>query len=417
MNKNQFAIVVTAGLLAGMNPALAQSQAYQQPPIAQPQASAQPAVSQPAAAVQPQAVAQPTRRAVFLDERTNQLVEVAPQVQQETVQQPIQQSPQVLILNNQLRPQAAQPQYQDQPPTLVQDAPLKTSPAEAIRKQRQDAEAGTEDGIVQALEKARLEDEMHRRDRFNGAIGQAAPQGAPQQTQVAPQAVQPQMAPQQVAPAVVVAPPPADAKEDKVDVKQEIRAALKEANEEKPKAKQNYYFAGIVGTSKYPDVVNVKSSVNGGVAVGMETSDRVIVEGSFVYGSYSLQNLYATNSYGYAPTVSMKQYNLVAEVKYALLPGRLQPTVGALASYARRAMTDDLVGVNFRNTDAIDAGLSVGLGFQFTDNFALGFDFKYFTNITYNNNTNAGYVYSNTSGKDIEQLDYYIAGLTGRLTF
>lgn len=370
----------------------------------------------------PQAPAK--KRTMIYDERSNELVEVQPEV--ETVNGAPAQTNPIYILNNQNQKfqgyqGQAQTHVQEQPLTVVEDAPLKNSAADGMRRKRQETEAQTEDGIVQALERARMEDEVRRRDRFNSAIGTGSQQQEPVSQSTAPQyPVYQPVAPvqvQQVAPVQpVVIAPPAEPEEEKVDIRSEIRAALKESNT-KPENPTTYYVSGQVGLGKYPDVVNVKGSVATGFSAGVVTPERVIAEGSFLFSKYEMEDVRNGNIY-YPRIVDLKQYNVGATVKYQLIPGRFQPLIGVTANYVRR--TYDQQGYQFRTSDAFDLGAVAGLDLQITDNFGIGVDFRYLTNIAYRDNsegTRQSFVYPQLSDKPVEKLDYYTGSITGKLTF
>ena len=262
-----------------------------------------------------------------------------------------------------------QGQVQEQPVSVVQDAPLKVSPAEQMRKSRQDTEAVTEDGIVQALERARMQDEIKRRDKFNNAIQPvgtadtaATTTTVVTQTQVAqpvapPVYVQPVQAyqpVQQVVPVQQAQPIQKihvveeqeevtsdyrsddtrrddrrdykSADSDKTDVKAEIRAAL--AEQKKPdEERQTYYVAALASFGQYNNVVNVDKSLGYGVAVGTTFANRFVGEASFIYGSYNLNDMYLGScGYGncYPAQVDMRQYNFGVAAKYQILPGRFK---------------------------------------------------------------------------------------------
>lgn len=372
----------------------------------------------------PAVSAQP-RRTVIYDERTNELVEIQPEVV-ESQQAPGVSSSPIYIMNSQNQKYSGyqgQAQIQEQPTTLIQDTPLTVSPAEQMRRKRQDAETQTEDGIVQALEKARMEDEIRRRQRFNGAIG-TGPSELNSQPMVAPTYIQPAPPPvvQQVVPAPAVTTYPVsagqDEDEDKVDIRSEIRAALEETKAKPEKGPESYYISGQVGLGKYPDVVNVRGNVATGFSVGLVTPERIVVEGSFMLADYELEDVFYTMAPypGFSRIVDMRQYNLGAAVKYKLLPGRLQPNVGAMVSYTRRTMTE--YDVDFRTSDAFDIGLVAGVDLQLTDSLAIGFDFRYLTNVAYREKTEtrSSFVYPQ-SRNEIEKLDYYLGTLTGKFTF
>jgi hypothetical protein len=265
-----------------------------------------------------------------------------------------------------------------------------------------------------------MKEEEHRRNRFENVLdtkreaAQAstpapAPAPAPVQAQPVVQPVQ-----QVVVPAPVAAPIVKEEKEEKVDIKAEIRSALEEHTKKKDPA--SYYISGLVGLGKYPDVINVRGKITTGVALGVVTPERVVVEGTFHYANYELEDVNRSYYYYYPRIVDMRQYNLGAAVKYQLLPGRIRPNIGGAVGYTRRAMSE--YGVDFRTSDAFDVGVVTGLDLQLTDVLAIGLDFRYMTNITYSEKSDypRSFVYSNSSNP-VEKLDYYIGTLSGKLTF
>ena len=379
---------------------------------------------------QPLPVARQAPKAVMYDERTNELVEVQPQVQpQAQPQQPqvqvqtqaeAAQSAPIYILNNQRLQgyQGAQAQIQEQPASLVQDAPLKNSAAESMRKQRHGAEDATEDGIVQALEKARLDDEVRRRERFNSAIApveSSAPPAAPQYAPVQP------VQTQQVVPVVIAAPQakietPAvekEEKEEKVDIKSEIRAALQENESAKKPAQTRNYISALAGQGAYPDVINVKGNGAVGVALGLVTPEGVVAEGSFLYGSYDLENLFTA----YTRITTMKQFNFAGALKYQLLSGRIRPSLGGVAGYTRRSYSEDQA-TDFLTSDALDAGVVGGVDISLTDSLSIGLDMRYLWNISYKQNSQntRSFVYQG-GANPVEALQYYTAALAAKFTF
>jgi len=374
------------------------------------------------------------KKAVIYDERTNELVEVQPQVQAQVVPaQVVESAPiassapaPIYILNNQKYQgyqggaTAQSQQIHEQPLTVVQDTPLTGSAADGMRRKRQDVEAATEDGIVQALEKARMEDEIRRREKFNNAIGTGAGDASTVVTPVAPTYQQVQPAPQpvvqQVVPQTVVVEKEADKEEEKVDIRSEIREALREAQPE-AESEPRYYVSGQVGMSKYPDVINVRGNVSTGFSVGVVTAERVVAEGSFIYSGYEMEDVRTSSTY-YPRIVDMKQYNVDAALKFQPLSGRFRPAIGGVVSYARRNFSEG--GYGYRNSDAFDIGVVAGADLQVTKSFALGVDFRYLTNVAYRDSKNspASFVYPQIGGDTpIEKLDYYTGALVGKFTF
>jgi outer membrane protein W len=428
---------------------------------AQAPAQVQVVTAAPQAPIVAQAKAPQAKKTLIYDERTNQLVEVTPQVQAmpataEAVATAPSSAP-IYILNNQ-KLQGYQGAVQDAPTTVVQEAPVKVSPSETLRKERAGAEAATEDGIVQTLEKARLDDEVRRRNKFNDALNStvsgmtqpataapAAPVAAPVAPVAAPTAAAiveenevVEVAPQKPQRAskrkkVILEDETADDRSsDKVDVKAEVRAAIAEQTAA-PLNLTSYYVSALVGTQSY-DSANVHGKLASGLSIGMVTPDRFVAEGSFVYAQNQVDDIAGPN-----PTfqrLNMNQYNFSAAAKYQLLPGKLRPTVGGIASYTRRSYefaNNSYYGnsnATLATTDAFDAGLEAGLDLALTNNFSIGADFRYLWNIaSKNSNSDSSNSYNNSYGgygyagnyasnpKFVEDLAYYIASLSAKFTF
>lgn len=350
------------------------------------------------------------------------------------------QSQPIVILNNQRvqsyqganqESQQGAVQVQEQPVTVVQDSPLSPSPAEVMRKRRQATEAATEDGIVQALERARIEDEMKRRDKFNNAIAPVVTEPTPAPTYVQPV--------QEVVVAPVVEPvKPSkerykvasedygdddDLKDERigaVDIRSEVRAALEEVKPHKEE-KNEYYVSGFASFGNYDQVININSSMGYGFSVGTMLPDRLIAEGSFTYGNYEIEKLYYNSWGGYQTSpfpmiVDMRQYSVSAALKYSILPGRFRPLAGAILSYTRRVYSFE--SYDFRTSDAVDVGAMAGADLQVSDNFAIGIDFRYMTNLGYKQNLRPRESFVLSQSKhDPERLNYYMLNLIGRFTF
>lgn len=426
------------------------------------QAQAQQPVQQvqvaPTAAA-PQAPAQ--KKTLIYDERSNQLVEVAP-----SIEAPSQASNQaqnnaeatatavapaapaaspIYILNNQ-RLQGyqgtTQAAIQEQPTTVIVDAPAKASASDAVRKQRAETEAGTEDGIVQALEKARLEDELRRREKFNAAIAPVPTATAVQQQQqviVAP-AQAPTAVIQQQQQAVVATPvdvvvveevvpqKPQKRKkvvveeaEDQVDVKSEIRAALAERDLHKEDRKTTYYVSGLLGMGVYPDADYIQSALATGFTVGVVMPSNLVVEGSFSYGNYTLGYTDYYNPF----TIDMEQYDFSAAVKYQILSGKIRPNVGAIATYVNRSYSSDwLPSMGYGNGDvtsnSLNAGLTAGVDVALTSNFSVGVDFRYLWSIAAKDSYTNNWSGSNTNNwrpASIDEMAYYMTSIAAKFTF
>jgi hypothetical protein len=350
------------------------------------------------------------KRLVQIDDSTGELVEVTPTEANAAVQT----QPGIVILNSQKATQSStQSAIQDQPTNVIEDSPLTMSAAERRRRDRQTLEMRTEQKIVEKLEESRIEDERARAERLfgNGFSGQ-------QQQAPAPQAVQVIQAPQPVQ--VVEVPVPKE--EPKVDVKQEVRAALEEMKPKETPKQTSYYVQGLVGIGDYPDAINVRGNVATGFSFGLVTPERFVAEGTFQYSEYDIEDMQAGYSYGYPPFKTLNQYNFQAAIKYQILGGKIRPVIGAIAGYTYRSYEEQqyyYVG-NVKNvsTNAFDIGALAGLDLQLTDSFALGFDLRWMKNIAYRENSDfqQSFVYPR-AGKVVEELDYYLGSLTGKFTF
>ncbi len=356
--------------------------------------------------------AQTAPQAQRYDEATNTVVDVQPATVVETRSNPI------VILNNH--------RLQEQPPTVVEASPLTESQADRMRKQRQGLEVNTEQRIVEKLEEARMEDERARADRLFGN-GFTKPAPAPAPVMVAepvPVVVAPQAPVQYIAPAPQVVEV---AKEDKVDVRSEIRLAMEEMNQ-KPAKKQSYYIGALIGLSEYDAAENVNGNLATGVSVGTVTEDNIVLEGSFLFSEYQVDD-YSQVAY---PWKELSQYGLQAAVKYQLLSGKLRPFAGAVLGYTHRTATNrQLYASNGwggavsnepppgeGSSMAIDAGLTAGLDLAVSSGFSLGGEARYMTNVASKREFGNWNDWEANNGlTPIEEMDYYTISVNGKFTF
>ncbi|CAN5692059.1 hypothetical protein BH10BDE1_BH10BDE1_01340 [soil metagenome] len=381
------------------------------------------------ASVSAQAQAPTQKRVVKIDDSTGELVDIT------EAQEVAQQAPGIVILNNQKSTQTAaqaskqaQTAIQDQPTNVIEDSPLNMSAAERRRRDRQNLEMQTEQKIVEKLEDARIEDERARGERlFNKGFQsrderqEVAPAPAPQQVQV----IQ--------APAVVVE----KKEEPKVNVKEEIRAALDEMKPKHEEAMTGYYMQGLAGMGNYPDATNVRGDMALGFGFGIVTPERFVAEGTFQYSQYSVtdpsSSSYYQPNYGSSgqsiPFTKVTQYNFQAAVKYQLLGGRVRPVVGLIAGYTYRgyegqnSLYTQYYGSgsqlsNNASTNALDLGGLLGLDVQVTNTFSIGADFRYMKNVAYRGNNDYSNAYALPAPfKRLEEINYYLASLVGKFTF
>lgn len=304
---------------------------------------------------------------------------------------------------------------QKQPTTYIEASPLTESRVERLRKARQETELLTEQSIVEKLEQSRMEDEKRRADAlFGNQLNQIQGGTQTQQVQTVPVVV----------PEQVVAPQP---EVDREAIRGEVSAALaemKEAEPKKPEAKS--YFGAMVGMGEYPDAVNIRGQYSLGFAFGQKFDDRLVVEGSFQYSNFQVEQregYYDPYSGVYYPRITeMDQYSGSALVKYQLLGGVVRPTFGALASYTFRSFTDTQFSVSDdeATSHALDMGLMTGADLELSEKMSIGIDFRYMWNLTsrVNNGFQRSYIqpYLRTD-VPVERLNYYVLSIMARASF
>jgi hypothetical protein len=349
---------------------------------------------------------------------------------------------------------------QKAPVTVIEATPLMESRAEKIRRVRQEEELRTEARLVEKLEMSRMEDEKKRVDALfgervnvnvnspsqltfqNSAIEQNANnnKGDVQQTAVIDNKANETQAVVVDSPKAVVAQPSIQAETVKAppvvvekpavvvidDSKLSSHVELKELKEEKTENVSRSYLGASAGMGEYPDVQNVRGDYAFGFSMGRKINDRTLVEGTFVYARYQVEQ-FDSGPYGFDPIypriTEMNQYGFGAAVKYQITGGSLRPLIGGLAQYSYRTFSD--VQFGFANNDAsshaLDLGLLIGADFEVSSDFAIGLDMKYMMNV-YNRASNQGLqtrfsqsVYN--SATPIEKLSSLITSITARFTF
>lgn len=333
------------------------------------------------------------------------------------------------------------PQSVEQPTTVISAAPLAPSRADEIRRARERAEVETEQGIVEKLEKDRLEDETKRRENL---FGKRKKHKEDEETQIVVVPVAPPVvAPAPVAAPVVAAPvvsapaavvnsaPAADSagkanvtatsqgdyspasatatiittssapsepttviqapvkseaelrSEIESDIRAENKASLKNIVKEEEPKKNKFSVGGVLSTLSYPDAFNTNSDFGAGVSFGWQGPNRLGVEGTFMYSQHTIDDSYWLYK-------NVDQQNWMVAARYNVLAGSISPVVGALVSYTHREYTDmydngyggSFQGPNSANSDSIDVGLILGVEFQASKNITLGVDYRYITNMT-----------------------------------
>jgi opacity protein-like surface antigen len=300
---------------------------------------------------------------------------------------------------------------QKQPTTYIEASPLTESRAEKMRKARQDAEVATEQGIVEKLEQARIEDEKKRAERLFGNKFQN----------------------EEVVhtPAVVVATPVVvkEEKENHIDkemLHNEIVATVASMKPEKESESKKMYVGALFGMSDYPNAINVRGQYSMGFAVGQNSESGLNVEGSFIYSNYQVEQregAFDPFTGEYIPRITdMNQYQGAIAAKYRFFEGTLKPVLGGLMAYTYRSFTDTQFAITSDTTSsqAIDFGLVTGLDLDVAKGFSLGVDFRYMYNLS--SRVNKGFQQSYQriylrNDTPIEKINYYVLGIVGKATF
>lgn len=366
-------------------------------------------------------------------------------------------------------------QSAEQPTTVVTAAPLAPSRAEEIRKARERAEVETEQGIVEKLEKDRLEDEQLRRDQLFQARKKktvvedvtpvvVAPVASPvvATTQVSAPTAQVQANPKAdssvsstvtattqgdnspatatatitsaaVAPSepvvVIQAPQKSEAElrqEIEADVRSDVRAEskadLKVISASEESRKTHISVGGVLTTMSYPDAFNTNSDFGAGVSLGWVSANRIGVEGTFLFSQHTIDDSYSMYK-------KVDQQNWMVAARYSVLPGAITPVVGALMSYTRRDYTDmydwgygATQGPGSASSDSLDVGLILGVEFAASKNIVLGVDYRYVTNLTTRysapENFNRSIYQSNDRDyRPLEEIDYDMVAFSLKFLF
>lgn len=334
-------------------------------------------------------------------------------------------------------PSAAQAaSVQKQPTTYIQESPLVESPADQMKKSRQNAEVETENRIVLKLEQSRIDDEKRRAnvlfgEQFNqlqNGAGQGAgyqqQQYAQSQNQSQPSAQTQQAQPVQVQPQpIVIQTMPAPEKENTRDViREEIRSAMKLEEDIPVGPVQTRYFSALVGIADYPDARNVRGNYSLGAS--FETRwDAAAVEGAFIYSNFTVDQV---NQVGFTvPTsIDVRQYSAQLAAKYYLFQGLIRPVVGGVMAYNYREFgwsQNSIYGQTDSSTTgtshAIDVGVLTGADIAFSSTFSLGVDFRYLWNMSSRVNSNSSVMNGLAYGTPIEKLQHYVLSVSGRVNF
>ena len=317
-------------------------------------------------------------------------------------------------------------QIQKQPTTFVEATPLVESRADQMRKSRVDAEGQTETKIVEKLEQSRLDDEKRRADILFGNKFEQMNNKPVEQPVVAPVAPPQTVVPAPAPPVVVqqIVPPPVEVEHKdaltREAIREEIQSALKVEEQVPVTPVETRYFTALVGFPDHPDSTNVRGNYALGATFGTKYDDAYAVEGTFVYSNYTMNPIYRDGAI--APDMDINQYSGSIGMKYFMLSGMVKPFVGGLGQYTYRSFQwakSPFVNSNSDSSttsQAIDLGVDVGADLVFNSKFTIGFDYRYFFNLSSRRNSSA-YAYQPYYGAAIESLNATLVSVTAKVQF
>jgi hypothetical protein len=321
-------------------------------------------------------------------------------------------------------------QIQKQPTTFVEASPMVESRADQMKKSRLDAEGQTETKIVEKLEQSRLDDEKRRADVLFGA---KFDQINSKHDDAAPAVTQPVQPAQPLPPTIIqvpvqtVTPPPVEQKDvlTREAIREELQSALKVEQEVPATAVETRYFSALLGMPDHPDSTNIRGNYSLGGFFGTKYDDTYAVEGAFIFSNYTMNPIYYN---GYvAPDMDVNQYSGSIGIKYFMFSGMVKPFVGGLGQYTYRTFQWANTGyANYyagnsgsetsTNSHAIDLGLNVGADVTFNPKFTVGFDYRYFFNLSSRRNQSA-FAYQPYYGTALEQLNSTLISVTAKVQF
>jgi hypothetical protein len=208
----------------------------------------------------------------------------------------------------------------------------------------------------------------------------------------------------------------------------EAQQIITQVQKNKKVEEKNIYLSAVIGTGVYPDVNNITGSYSAALAGGYIYRNAIMLEGGIGLTRYEMDVL-SFSILNRRDNYEIDQYSAYIGAKYRILEGRIVPTIGGLISYTYRkfSLTNPyLAAVNTGKVDAgnsttTDGGITAGLDYEFSRDFAIGVDFKYMINIANSKNSESNNINSSNfngySGTTIEKLQYYMAGVSARMNF
>ena len=208
----------------------------------------------------------------------------------------------------------------------------------------------------------------------------------------------------------------------------ETQQIVTRMQEQKKKNEKNIYISAVIGTGAYPDVNNIQGSYSATIALGYKWNNMIMFEGGFGLTRYQMDvlNLSIQNR---RDNFDIDQYTAFLGAKYRILKGRVVPTVGGILAYTHRAFTltnpfnqpVTVETIDAGTSQTTDLGLTAGIDYEFSKEFAIGLDVKYMINLANKNNQDSNNINSTNfngyAGTTIERLQHYTAGVSARMSF
>ncbi|MFK8139370.1 MAG: outer membrane beta-barrel protein [Bdellovibrionales bacterium] len=317
---------------------------------------------------------------------------------------------------------------EQRPTTYVEAAPLVQTDASKLRKRRENIEVQTEMKIVEKLEQDRIESENERAARLFG--------NKFDKTQQRPEPVVQQPVYQAPPQTVYVSPATNSAQTEfeKEEFKQDIRDIVTElrtdaveddaSNSVLPDGRM--YALGRFGIGAYPDVQNVEGAYAVGAALGIEYVDGFILEGSFSFSSYDLdRNCQFSVSSCFTRgngTEEVDQISFGVDMKYKFdLTSNMKPIIGVASAFTMREYTSltngSFSGQGGVQSNAFDLGFIAGVDIDLNNKFSVGADLRYMFNISNRYDRDTNFTNTFVSDRRLEDMQYYIFGISGKILF
>lgn len=335
-----------------------------------------------------------------------------------------------------------------QPTTYVEANSTPESRTEEYRRARQDAELNTEKRIFEKLEESRLQDEKRRLERIMGGVGlggaatELSPNGNPKSPNPANlQSVQvigeegnrfDSTNPSANGQSGIENKRSGDLRsmdkqnkliEDEVQGAEAGGAIDGTGSAKDPATDKNsrhYYMSGTVGSASYEGVSNVQGNIAAGASFGALLNNGLSMEVSFLYSNFYIDEYW----WNYPYFKEMDQYSLGVGAKYNFNFGIVKPSIGGLVAYTYRRYFDRGYYSYTYSDDsevsshAVDLGLTAGVDLEFTEQFSVGVEYRYMTNLA--SKTDSEYLTSRSiwrEGQPVEKTDYSVVGLVGKFHF